>query len=248
MPGMGARRARAARSPGMIRARRLFAAHEQGERTGVPVDEVLGRAGEADRRTRREVLVGAGGLAAGAALARSPAAALAFRIAKLQAHPRIAIVGAGPRRAFVARTCCGRRVPATPVASTVYEANADRAGGRCWTLRTSSPAALDHRARRFVPEQRPDRGPQARGSARPQAGGRQRRRPADRRRGVLHRRPPATRYAEANADWHDVGFPSVPEAARETAHRRRRQRGSTGCRCRSGWTAPRSARAAASAS
>ena len=73
----------------------MYAAHEESERLRVPVDEVLGRAGEADRRTRREVLVGAGGLAAGAALARSPAAALAFGIAKLQAHPRIAIVGAG---------------------------------------------------------------------------------------------------------------------------------------------------------
>ena len=128
MPGMGARRARSA---GMLRARRIYAAHEESERSRVPVDEVLARAGEP---TRRELLIGAGALAAGATLARSPAAALAFRIAKLQAHPRIAIVGAG-----LAGLRCAHMLwtqsPGDPVLSAVCEAHPDRAGGRCWTLR-----------------------------------------------------------------------------------------------------------------
>lgn len=72
----------------MLSARRLFALHERSDRTGVPVAEVLGAvdAQRARRRavdsgaggkTRRELLVGVGGLAAGAVLAGAPAAALA---------------------------------------------------------------------------------------------------------------------------------------------------------------------------
>jgi monoamine oxidase len=106
MVGNGARGGREARSPGMVLARRMFALHERSEDTGAPLAEVLGAA-EAERarecardrvvggQTRRELLIGAGGLAAGAVLARSPAAALARRVSRASARPRIAIVGAG---------------------------------------------------------------------------------------------------------------------------------------------------------
>ena len=79
MVGTGAPGGREARSAGMALARRLFAVHEHSERTGVPVAEVLGAVeaekgrqggvgGGVDRQTRRELLVGVGGLAGGAVL------------------------------------------------------------------------------------------------------------------------------------------------------------------------------------
>ncbi len=197
----------------MIRARRLFAAHAQGERAGVPVDEVLGRAGQADRRTRREVLVGAGGLAAGAALARSPAAALAFRIAKLQAHPRIAIVGAG-----LAGLRCAHMLwtqsPGDPVVSTVYEANPGRAGGRCWTLRDYFSGALvtEHGGSFLNSDQTAIRGLATRlGLKQVVVNG------GDLLTGdeVFFIDGRVYTYAEANADWHDVGFPAFRKAAHE---------------------------------
>jgi monoamine oxidase len=197
----------------MIRARRMFAAYAQGERAGVPVDEVLGRAGEAGRRTRREVLVGAGGLAAGAALARSPAAALAFGIAKLQAHPRIAIVGAG-----LAGLRCAHMLwtqsPGDPVVATVYEANPDRAGGRCWTLRDYFSGALvtEHGGSFLNSDQTAIRSLATRlGLKQVVVNG------GDLLRGdeVFFIDGRVYTYAEANADWHDVGFPAFRKAAHE---------------------------------
>ena len=114
----------------------MYAAHAHAERAGIPVDEVLAGAADAGRQTRRELLIGAGGLAAGAMLAGNPAAASASArgIKRLQARPRIAIVGAG-----LAGLRCAHMLwtqsPGDPVSSTVYEAHPDRAGGRCWTLR-----------------------------------------------------------------------------------------------------------------
>ena len=197
----------------MIRARRLFAAHLRAERTGVPVDEVLGQAGEADRRTRREVLIGAGGLAAGATLARSPAAALAFGIAKLQAHPRIAIVGAG-----LAGLRCAHMLwtqsPGDPVLSTVYEANPDRAGGRCWTLRDYFAGGLiTERGGSFLNSDQTAirRLATSLGLAQVVVNG------GDLLRGdeVFFIDGRVYTYAEANADWHDTGFPAFRKAAHE---------------------------------
>jgi hypothetical protein len=82
MVGNGVRGGRGARSPGLVSARRLFALHERSERTGVPVAEVLGAveseraceravAGDAGGQTRRELLIGAGGLAAPATTSAS---------------------------------------------------------------------------------------------------------------------------------------------------------------------------------
>ena len=197
----------------MRRARGLFAAHAHAERARIPVDEVLGRAGEAEGQTRRDLLIGAGGLAAGAALASNPAAALAFRIAKLQAHPRIAIVGAG-----LAGLRCAHMLwtesPGDPVLSTVYEANPDRAGGRCWTLRdyfagglitehggsflNSDQIAIRRLASRLGLEQVVVNG-------------------GDLLRGdeVFFIDGRIYTYADANKDWHDVGFPAFRKAAHE---------------------------------
>src|SRR6201995_5599435 len=145
MVGTGASGGREARSAAMTSARRLFAAHEQSARTGMPVAEVLGsiqaaRSHQPDagwkpgRRTRRELLVSAGGLAGGAVVAGHPAAGLARRRARARARPRFAVVGAG-----LAGLRCAHMLwtqsPGSPFASTVYEAHPARAGGRCWTLR-----------------------------------------------------------------------------------------------------------------
>ncbi len=112
--------------------RRLYALGLESERTGVPLTELTPR-GSAERGlTRREVL-GAGSIAAAAALAPGAASALA-RAGRTPGAPRIAIVGAG-----LAGLRCAHQIwtesPGAPLAATVYEANAERAGGRCWTLR-----------------------------------------------------------------------------------------------------------------
>jgi monoamine oxidase len=110
--------------------RRVLAAHAHAERTGVPVDEVLGMADAAraeqaaEGPTRRAVLAGALGAVGAVALGARPAAA-----AKPTA-PTVAIVGgglAGIRAAHWLWTVKGIR-------STVYEGNT-RVGGRVWTLR-----------------------------------------------------------------------------------------------------------------
>jgi monoamine oxidase len=197
----------------MIRARRLFAAHTEAERAGAPVDEVLGLTGEPRRHTRRELLIGAGGLAAGATLARSPAAALAVRIDKLQAHPRIAVVGAG-----LAGLRCAHMLwtqsPGDPVLSTVYDANPTRAGGRCWTLRSYFDAGLitEHGGSFINSDQTAIRKLASRlGLKQVVVNG------GDLLRGAevffIDGRPYT--YAEANADWHDVGFPAFRKAAHE---------------------------------
>ena len=218
----------------MVRARRLLEAHAEAALTGLPVDEVLGRAGEAhghageahghageahghagetDGRTRRELLIGAGGLAAGATLARSPAAALAFRINKLQAHPRIAIVGAG-----LAGLRCAHMLwtqsPGDPVPAAVYEANPDRAGGRCWTLRDyfSGGLVTEHGGSFINSDQTAIRKLASRlGLKQVVVNG------GDLLQGdeVFFIGGRLYTYAEANADWHDVGFPAFRKAALE---------------------------------
>jgi len=198
----------------MIRARRLFAAHDQAARTGAPVDDVLGRAADDARgSTRRELLIGAGGLAAGAALTSNPAAALALRISRLQGHPRIAIVGAG-----LAGLRCAHMLwtqsPGDPVISTVYEANPDRAGGRCWTLRDYFAGGLvtEHGGSFLNSDQTAIRRlATSLGLEQVVVNG------GDLPRGdeVFFIDGRVYTYAEANADWHDVGFPAFREAARE---------------------------------
>jgi len=123
----------------MAAVRRLFWLHEQSERNGVPVEELAGLRAERrtrellDRSTRRQFLAAGASVAAGSMLAGSRTAAIARALDKRSA-PRVAIVGAG-----LAGLRCAHLLftsnAARPVLSTVYEANPERAGGRCWTLR-----------------------------------------------------------------------------------------------------------------
>jgi monoamine oxidase len=113
--------------------RRMLAAQAHAERTGIPVDEVLGmadaaRTARADGPSRRAVLAGALGAAGAVALGARPAAA---RVPSgKQTDPTVAIVGAGlagVRAAHWLWTVKGIR-------STVYEGDT-RVGGRLWSLR-----------------------------------------------------------------------------------------------------------------
>jgi monoamine oxidase len=125
----------------MAEARAMLAAHDRSERSGIPLEDVLqaqqgglrgARAGEQATHTRRGFLAGGAGVLAGATLAARPARSIAK--ASAASAPRIAIVGAG-----LAGLRCAHMLwnesPAAPLASMVYEANPERAGGRCWTLR-----------------------------------------------------------------------------------------------------------------
>jgi monoamine oxidase len=220
----GGRGGREARSPGMVSARRLFASHERAERTGVPVAEAraaveagwereCAAARDADGQTRRELLIGAGGLAAGVVLAGSPAASLARRVSRASAKPQIAIVGAG-----LAGLRCAHMLwtqsPGAPVRSTVYEANAHRAGGRCWTLRGFFADGLitEHGGSFLNSNQTAVRGLAARLGLKQEVvnGG-------DLARGeeVFFIDGRLYTYAEANSDWHEVGFPAFRAAAKQ---------------------------------
>jgi monoamine oxidase len=204
----------------MVLARRLFALHERSERTRVPVAEVLG-AVEAQRacerggggHTRRELLIGAGGLAAGAVFTQSPAAAFTRRVSPSPATARIAIVGAGLAGLRCAHMLW-RQSPARPIVSTVYEANPNRAGGRCWTLRDFFSGGLitEHGGSFLNSNQTAVRGLAARLGLKQEVvdGG-------DLSSGeeVFFIDGRLYTYAEANADWHDVGFPAFRAAAKQ---------------------------------
>ncbi len=134
----GRRIGRRPRTAAMAAARRLFALHWASESSGLPVEEISARLSAARSqdgalRTRREFVAGAAAAAAAAALAAHPAAGLA-RAMRAGSQPRIAIVGAGLAGLRCAHLLFTAR-PHRPILSTVYEGNAERAGGRCWTLR-----------------------------------------------------------------------------------------------------------------
>ena len=125
----------------MALLQRLAALHTTAERERIPVDELRGSEQERRREpraergsTRRELLAAAGAIAAAAGLpARAAGSVAAHRHGPA---PRIAIVGAGLAGLRCAHLLWnGGAGSSGQVASTVYEANPDRAGGRCWTLR-----------------------------------------------------------------------------------------------------------------
>ncbi|MFF2270925.1 flavin monoamine oxidase family protein [Agromyces sp. NPDC058136] len=128
-------------TPQSARIGRILRAHAEADRTGVPVDEVLGRAAEAasagldaERRagvSRRDALRVAGVAGAGAALAMAgPAPAMAATPTAKPAAPSVAIVGAG-----LAGTRAAHWLWRTKgIASTIYEGSS-RPGGRCYSLR-----------------------------------------------------------------------------------------------------------------
>jgi monoamine oxidase len=121
--------------------RGLQAAQTQASAGGPPVDELIGQAAE-HRLRRRELLAGGLGLAGAAVLGgcTGPAAepqpspttpAPSADSTTGPAQPRVAIVGAG-----LAGLCCARALwSGRAVASTVYDADTTHVGGRCWTLR-----------------------------------------------------------------------------------------------------------------
>jgi len=125
------------RSDGLRAAARLFGVHDQAAARGVSAEQVIGERAEA--LTRREVLAGGAALGAGALLG-APALSIARGLARTA--PRIAVVGAG-----LAGLRCAHMLwtghPGRPVASTVYDANPGRPGGRCWTLRGYFSGGLD---------------------------------------------------------------------------------------------------------
>ena len=258
--------ARGARSAGMAAARRSFALHDRSARTGVPVSEIQGTL-EAERavyreavrdadlgaarghggHTRREVLVGVGGLAATAALAGHPAGALARAPRTGRGQPRIAIVGAG-----LAGLRCAHllwtRAPAAPVPTTVYEANPEpgrRAvldaarlffGGGLSTEHggsfiNSNQVAIRRLARRLRLDEEVSTAAIFRTGRR-----------------CSSSTGASTRYAEANADWHDIGYPAFRGRRRPDVNPGGRGAAGSRCRCRSGLQHARSARLAASAS
>ena len=130
------------RTPLTTQLRRTLAAHEESQRTGIPVAELLGAerlagAGRhADRAalgvqvSRRVVVRTAGLVAAGGVVAMAagrPARAAA-------AEPDVVVVGAGLAGLRAAHWLW--RVKG--IASAVYQGST-RSGGRCWTLRDHFP-------------------------------------------------------------------------------------------------------------
>jgi monoamine oxidase len=104
--------------------------------------EGLERAAEiehARRRSRRDLLIGAGALTAtatfgrvlGACASRDPSEPVGSRKLLLQnGGPRVAIVGGG-----IAGLVCADRLQKQGILATIYEANPDRVGGRCHSNR-----------------------------------------------------------------------------------------------------------------
>ncbi len=131
--------ARTTRTSGMSAVRRMFAAHAEAQRRGMPVEELLGTRELLGTHTRRGFMAAGAGALAGAALAGHPLARAARALPAMA--PRVAIVGAG-----LAGLRCAHLLwtgaPGAPIAATVYEGNPERAGGRCWTLRGFFDAGL----------------------------------------------------------------------------------------------------------
>ena len=202
----------------------MFGLHERSEHVRAPVAEVLGKLEQESRRdrsraqnvggqTRRELLVGAGGVALGTALSGGSVPAMARRLSGRSAKPRIAIVGAGLAGLRCAHMLWTQSNDAR-VPSTVYEANPDRAGGRCWTLRDFFAGGLitEHGGSFLNSNQTPVRRLAATLGLKLEVvdGG-------DLPRGdeVFFIDGRVYTYADANADWHDVGYHAFRTAARQ---------------------------------
>jgi monoamine oxidase len=221
--GRGRRRgARRARSAAVSDTRAMFELHAESERRGIPVDELAGARGAAradggEERglTRRALLLGGAALAGGVALGARADRSLASEASEVSraGRPRIAIVGgglAGLRCAHLLWT----RDPHRPIAATVFDANPERAGGRCWTLRgffggglitehggafLNSPQLSIRRlaAQLGLAEEAVNGGDLPSGREVYWIGGAR------------------YTYAEANTDWGSVGFPAFRRALRE---------------------------------
>jgi len=124
--------------------RRLFWTHLESDRTGVPVDELLGQQEETARIQRQQgvsrrdfLRLAGGGAAAALAAGLRPGRALA-------ATPQVAIVGAG-----LAGMRCADKLAQHGIAATVYEA-ANRIGGRTFTDTTTFPGQVAEHGGSFI--------------------------------------------------------------------------------------------------
>jgi monoamine oxidase len=110
-----------ARTPLLRKIQRLAEEHRTAEALAIPITELRGRRAEA--LTRREFVKRAAAVGAGIAVA--PAAFAGPAQAAAATSPRIAIVGGGIAGLTAALTLADKGV-----AATVYEASAERVGGR----------------------------------------------------------------------------------------------------------------------
>ena len=137
--GHARRRSRPARTQAMASAQRMFAAHAQAERHGIPVAELLGAEREQRACRRRERVTRAASCCARAP--RWPAARLPRQpVAQPRALART-VAGAAdrdrrrrPGRAAL-RPPAVDRTPKQAVRGDRLRRQPERAGGRCWTLR-----------------------------------------------------------------------------------------------------------------
>ena len=109
------------------------------EKTGLPAAEALARAADAgwhakQRRSRREFLGDVGRVAAGGALATVAGPLDIPHAARADALRSVAIVGAG-----IAGLACADRLRASGIPATVYEAAAERVGGRVRSIAGTFP-------------------------------------------------------------------------------------------------------------
>lgn len=118
---------------------RTLGVARQCESKGLSTREGLERSAEEAylRRSRRDLLVGAGSLAATAAIGRAVSACASrdpsegvgsarSRLSSNFGQPRIAIVGGG-----IAGLVCADRLQKQGLVATIYEASPERVGGRC---------------------------------------------------------------------------------------------------------------------
>ena len=127
----------------MAAARRMFSVHWESERTGIPVEEIAGRLDEARRdaaalQTRREFVAAGAAVAAAGVLAAHPATVLARPCVAASRASRSSALGSP---ACAAHISCSARAPEADRLDH-YESNAERAGGRCWTLRNYFQSGL----------------------------------------------------------------------------------------------------------
>jgi monoamine oxidase len=194
----------------------------------MPVEEVLGeheqRAEEAQRarELEREQAAERGGLTRRSLLSRGAAAGAALAIgggltraeAARAADQRIVIVGAG-----LAGLRCAHLLwnNGNRVASTIYEANPDRIGGRCWTIRgffgggligehggafiNGNQSALRNLAATLgMKEEVVNGGALSQGEE------------------IYRYNGAPYTYAEASADWRNVGYPAFQRAYRSAPY------------------------------
>ena len=130
---------------------RLMTAALLAERQGCSADHAIGalqeltQAQTSSRMSRRQFLLGAG--ATGATLALGTITGFPFRVADAKPLPSslsVGIVGAG-----LAGLACADTLKTRGIRASVYEA-ADRAGGRCWSLRDVFPGQVAERGGELI--------------------------------------------------------------------------------------------------